>query len=353
MKNGVTKILFVNSLNSSGIGDFGNVLYSAINSVHLQKTQIHTDNSWGSFLSNWNTIFKFPGKVLMNLGFTSYGKSPFINFANFFLIFLYSKRFSGRMQVILHDSPDITIGERAGYEHFKLIKLGGGVATRLLRGLQVHVFSVMLFDILRNEYKFKNVYYHPFPCLIASKSQKFSENSKAIVISIGYIAPYKGLELIPGIKKALPNVDFIMSSASHPILSKTAKGSKYLHNLLCVLKESGVDLRDYIQEEEIAKLTSERRVIGILPYVVTSGSSYAVTFLMGLGIPVLATDLPEFRALYEHGAGIVLCERGSDRFADEIIKLMNHPELYQESLKRNIQYCAKYSLQNLIFDLNI
>ena len=348
-----SKLMFVNSLDGSGIGDFGKSLFSAINSDRTEKYYISTNDTLHSFFTNWIKIFRFPGKILINLGFTSYGKSSFINFTNFLFIFVYSNLFTGKIQVILHDSPDLSDNETSGYKYFNFIKLGGTIATRLLKNLRLHVFSITLFTILKNKYRFENIYFHPFPCLETKEMVRSSNDSEVCVINIGYIAPYKGLELLQQIKQTIPDVNFILGGASHLVLSKTEKGKGYINDLISKLSDEGVEIRGYIQEKELNKLISERRMVGILPYVATSGSSYAAVFFMERGIPIIASDLPEFRTLYEHGAGIVLSERILDKFSSNIEKLRSDHKIYQDLVSKNICYCKKYSLNNFLDELDI
>ena len=353
MKRDNSKLLFVNSLDGSGIGDFGKSLFSGIGSERIEKFYTNTNDTMRSLFANWIKIFRFPGKILINLGFTSYGKSPFINFANFVFIFIHYNLFTGKIQVILHDSPDLTTNEAAGYEHFNFMKLGGAIATRLLKKLRVHVFSITLLSILKNKYEFENVYFHPFPCLETKELVRSRIDSDISVINIGYIAPYKGLELIQLIKQAIPDVNFILSGASHLVLSKTEKGKEYINDLISRLSDVGVEIRGYIQEKEMDKLVSEMRIVGILPYVTTSGSSYAAIFFIERGIPIIASDLPEFRALYDHGAGIILSERTLEKFSSNIEKLRNNKEFYQDLVNKNKCYCIKNSINNFLDELDI
>ena len=348
-----SKLLFVNSLSGSGVGDFGKAMFVAIDPEHVQKEYVNSNSTWASFFSNWHKILKFRGKILINLGFTSYGKSPVVNFVNFFLIFISARVFAKKLQVILHDSPDLTSKETSGYKHFTLIKIGGTIATYFLKNLQVYVFSETLFYILRNKYGFEKIVFHPFPCLAVSKKNSFDDKSDIIVLSIGYIAPYKGLELTRYIKEIIPNVEFIISGVSHPVLSRTVNGISYFNNLISNLVENGIDVRGYISESEIAELTDKRRVIGILPYLVTSGSSYAATFFIERGIPVIASNLPEFRVLYNHGAGIILCERNAIEFANEIDRTRVNLDLYCNLVKRNIEYCSNYSITNFLIEIGL
>ncbi len=347
-----SKLLFVNSLDSSGIGDFGKSLFSGISPDRVEKNYLNTSNTLRSLFNNWVKIFNFSGKVLVNLGFTSYGKSRFLNFANFLLIYLHSSLFSGRIEVILHDSPDLPVNDVSGYEHFNLIRFGGAIATKLLKNIQLHVFSVTLFSILTNKYGLTKVHFHPFPCLEDSEPVS-SDKTDFSVISIGYIAPYKGLEIIHSIKQEIPDVDFIIGGSNHPVLSKTEKGRDYITNLLSLLSEVGVDFRGYVSEKEIRDLLSKRRLIGILPYKATSGSSYAATYFMELGIPLITSDLPEFRCLYEYGAGIFLSDRNTESFTQKILELKKDLSLYQDLVKRATSYCKRYSVENFLDEIGI
>lgn len=351
MKNGKPRLLFVNSLPKSGIGDFGVSLYSAIDSKQIHKSLIDTEGSWHKLISNWIKIVRFKGTILVNLGFTSYGRSPAINFINFLFAFFSARVFGKKLQLILHDSPDIVSREVVGYKNFDILKIGGSIATFLFRSLHVHVFSVSLYAVLMEKYKFKHVHFHHFPCLIVPRNDNTSDNKSVTVISIGYLAAYKGLEIISHIKEILPDIELIVSGTMHPVLSNTQKGMNYLVDLISAMKSTGIDVRNFISEEELTNLVHDKRVIGILPYKATSGSSYASTFLFERGIPVITSDLPEFRALYDNGAGMILCDRDPSEFAKAILLLKSDKKLYCDMVEKNVNYCRENSMRGFIDNL--
>ncbi|MDA8142786.1 MAG: hypothetical protein M0T81_02245 [Thermoplasmatales archaeon] len=351
-KTSVTHLLYVNSYRGSGIGDFGFDLakhfdvWGPVNVEYLE-----TKASWSNFAYNWLRIFLFHSLVIVNLGFTSYGKSASRNFLNFLFLGITTNILRRKVRVILHDSPELTTREASGYRFFTIMKIGAAVATRLLKRASVHVFSKTLYNILVSKYKFRRASFHPFPCMRQPVDSIISRFSNPLLLNIGYIAPYKGLEILADIKELNPDLECVVVGGFHPVLSKTSDGQQYMKVLTLKLKEASVKVVGFLSDEDLGGLITDHKCISILPYITTSGSSYAAIFSIEMGIPVIASNLEEFRVLQEYGAGIQIVNRTVLDMSHAIQELLGDEFRYEKVVASNVSYCRKYSALRLISDL--
>ena len=248
------------------------------------------------------------------------------------------------VRVILHDSPELFESNTTGYRFLKLKKVGGGVATRFLKGTRISVFSVQLHRILKGRYSFANVELYPFPCT-GDATVRPNPGGKPLVLSVGYIAPYKGLEILPEIKKLMPDVEFMVAGKFHSMLQKTRSGREYMEQLEKKLLDAGIKMPGYVPDEELNSIISAHRVVGILPYKSTSGSSYGASFLIEKGVPLVLTNLEEFNYLHLCGAGCIIADRTPLGIADSISILLDTPDIYTELVDYNIRYCKSNNFQ--------
>ncbi len=320
------------------------------NTPHLNVDYTETRANWNTFFSNWIRILSYPGRIILNLGFTSYGKSVSCNFLNFMLLGIAHLRHGNRLRLILHDSPFLYDHGTLGYRYFGLIKLGSSLATRAIRSLQIVVFSTGLRDIMTYRFSASHIHLMPFPCFSLTRNavNAMTGATKNMVLHLGYIAPYKGVDIIPEIKKLCENVDFLVTGNWHKIISLTREGREYFNTLSDELSSSGVLLTGYITNTELEKLNSENRVIGILPHVLTSGSSYTASFLIERGIPLVCSDLPEFAWMRENGAGIVTVRREPEAFAREILKIFQDSGLYESLVAKNHLYSKNNQITRVV-----
>ena len=347
------KVLFINSYNRSGIGDFGQEIRRHITkNTKNELMYLETSKTWRSFFYIWRNVILFKGKVLFNLGFTIFGKSIFRNLLNFFLIFLVSLFSPGKILAILHDSPEITNSENSGYKNFRLIKAGSQIATEFLRNTRLIVFSVELQKVLTVKHSLKRVSFQPFPCGRIPDKTTFNIAKPVLILHVGYISKYKGLEIFPDLKRALNNkVEIAVIGGDHAVLSKTAIGASYLKKLRSDLVNADIKVPGYLSESEIQKIMVRYRVIGILPYRMTSGSSYSAIYLIERGIPVITTDLPEFLELKRKGGGLITVSRNVNCLSAAIEEIIDSRTKYEQLVHSNIDYCTKNSIVTLIDNL--
>lgn len=338
------EIFFVNSFRGSGIGDFGWKLKSELE-TRLQIKYVEISPSWKGLVRLWKTLTRCNLQVIFNLGFTSFGKSIYRNFFNFMMLKLYST-VHPLQSVILHDSIDTSNLEYSGYSNSRLLPVGGAIATIMLKNYNIFVFSKISYDILKKKYGIKNVNYFPFPAENETVLECYKQDKEPLLLNMGYIAPYKGLEILPEIKTKLNNIKTIIVGNFYGSLLSTKNGPKFKQELETLMKDSGIKMLGYMDDARLIELVKEYRTVAILPYVSGYNASYSATFFVTLGIPVVATDIDIFRESQENGAGILLVERNVVSFANAITSILGSPNLTKDLIARDKEYCKQYSLNN-------
>ncbi|MGC8725545.1 MAG: glycosyltransferase [Thermoplasmata archaeon] len=346
------KLIYVNSYTGSGIGDFGRHIYDGLSKKVLDIKYVNTGEEWNDLYRVWKTILFSRDIVIFNIGFTSFGKSAIRNFLNFLMIFFRKKILRRNNIIILHDSPDIINKNVSGYKLFFIMKLGGKIATRMMGGSHIIVFSEELKNILNFKYNVKNVDFYPLPCITDFKPMFNIKSDNIKIINIGYIAPYKGLEILPDIKKEveksdIKNIEFIVIGKPHKVLYNTDNGKEQIDILISMLKKSGINVPGYVPTQEVDNILKKDMCIALLPYKLVYGSSSSAIFFIERGIPVITTNQKGFIKFKELGAGLITFNTAHDLV--EILRrlIVNKNEAMKLS-NQNAEYCKKYNMNNFI-----
>lgn len=336
-------ILFVNSFRGSGIGDFGWKLKIELEE-NLRVKYFEISPTWRGFIHLWQTLMRSNSQAIFNLGFTSFGKSIYRNFLNFLMLGLYSIRHR-RQAVILHDSIDTSNLENTGYSNSRLLPIGGAIATRMLKNYSIFVFSKTFHAVLKMKYDITNVNYFPFPAEKRTILECYKLNKEPLLLNVGYIAPYKGLDILPEIRTKLNNIKTIVVGNFSSSFLLTKNGLKFKEKLVTLMRNSGITMYRYMNDYKLIELVEKYQTIAILPYVSGYNASYSAIFFVTLGIPVVATNLNIFLESQENGAGIVLVERSPDAFATAISKILNSSNSTNILIEKDKKYCELYSMR--------
>jgi glycosyltransferase involved in cell wall biosynthesis len=343
-EKGKKEITFVNSFRGSGIGDFGWKLKDELEKkVRIKYIEIVP--SWKGLICLWNDILWDNSKVVFNIGFTSLGKSIYRNFMNFLMLKFFSTLHKTQ-PLILHDSIDTSSLEHSGYSNSWIMRLGGSVATKMLGNFKIFVFSQRFYDILKVKYGFKHINYFPFPTERRECRECYRRDKDPLLLNVGYIAPYKGLEILPEVKNKLNDIETAVVGDFYKTLLSTKIGSEYKEMLVNVMRDSKITLSGYMDDDNLIEFVEKHRAIGILPYVSGYNASSSAILFVTLGLPVVATNIDVFMESWSNGAGIILVERTPDTFANAIKNILETPDLADELIERDRRYCAKYSISN-------
>ena len=337
-------LTFVNAFRGSGIGDFGWKLKSEFEKkVSVKYLEIIP--TWRGLITLWKNLIRCNSQVVFNLGFTSFGNSVYRNFINFLLL----KAFSivhPRQSLILHDSIDTSNLENSGYSNSWLLPIGGSIAIKMLNDYNVFVFSRNFKGILKKKYKLKRVFYFPFPTENGTSLECYRPSLNPLLLNVGYIAPYKGLEILPEIKARLNGIDTMIVGSFYKNLLSTKSGQLYKTKLENVMRNSGVTLSGHLDDGNLIEVVKKHRTIAILPYVSGYNASYSAIMFVTLGIPVVASNLSIFQESQENGAGIIIVDRTPEAFANAVTTILNSPDLTRDLIEGDKKYCAHYSIHN-------
>ena len=336
------EIIFVNSFRGSGIGDFGWKLKRELEEK-LRIRYVEITPSWRGFIRLWKTLMQSNLQIVFNLGFTSFGKSIYRNFFNFLMLGLYSTRHPWQ-SVILHDSIDTSNLKNIGYSNSRLLPVGGAIATRMLKSYNIFVFSKTFLAVLKKKYGINNVNYFPFPTENRTNLECYKPYKERLLLNMGYIAPYKGLDILPEIRAKLNNIKTIIVGNFSGSFLSTRNGTKFKEELVTLMKNSGITMAGYMSDTRLIELVKEYQTVAILPYISGYNASYSAMFFVTLGIPVVATNLDIFLESQNEGAGIVLVDRTPDAFATAISMILNSSNFTDHIIENDKKYCEKYSM---------
>ena len=223
--------------------------------------------------------------------------------------------------------------------------IGGKIAIQMLKNYNIFVFSKIFHGVLKDKYGFEKVKYFPFPSENELLSECYRFDGDPLLLNLGYIAPYKGLEILPEIKSKLNNIKLMIVGNFYESFLTTKDGPQYKRNLIALMNESGVTMTGYLDEERVKELIKKHKTIAILPYISGYNASYSALFFIKLGIPVVATNLELFLEIQNNGAGIVLSERTPSDIANTILKILNSQVFVEGLIESDRKYCAKYSFR--------
>ena len=334
-------MLFLNSYRDSGIGDFGARLFDFLIERYPDARYLETRRGRLSNVSEAFTALLWPGTVVANLGLTSFGRSSTSNVLGFAILRLraHSKK---RLVVLLHNTIEVV---KAGDSGFPINPLVERVAHNIVSGIlgaRVVVFSSTMASVLKAEYASTPSLVFPLPNDIP-RSLHSSANETAVAVVPGYLSPYKAHGILPEIQNSIGSrCRIVVIGGPHSLLASSHDYQRRLSDTIQRWRLAGIEFYGHVDDSHFNALIS-RADLGLLPYKNTQGASAAFASLASFGIPVVASDLPEFRWLRALGAGVILAHLDADSFSNAIVELIdNHEKLFQLRRKQ-IDYASKYS----------
>ena len=244
-----------------------------------------------------------PDALWLNVDFTIFGASRPANFLGL-LAPLVARRGSRRLIVTLHQileaSPPSSIGAKNGV----LTNWGLRTATQLLlRADAVCVTLRRYAHTLRTHYGARNVHHIPHGALAALEYlSHLGEDTSEDILFFGFAAPFKGLttllEAYGQLKLRRPQVSLTIAATDH----KRFPG--YLAGLQAALGArngsgpTGIRWLGPQTEPQLRELFARARLV-VLPYTSTTGASSVLHRAVAYGRPVVASDLPDLRAVAE------------------------------------------------------
>jgi glycosyltransferase involved in cell wall biosynthesis len=305
-------------------------------------------NPWTVLKAIWK---QRPDVVWFNLGFASFGGKALPAFLGIAIPCL--ARLTGAYtHVTLHQLME-TVDLKDAKIRFPLAyKVGGFLATQIV--LFANSVSVMLpayRNVLVDKYGRGAVYVRRHG--IFSSRPEYPDftkrgNPEHRILAFGKWGTYKRLEPIMEafeiVVREIPDARLIIAGTDHP------KTPGYLQGIEKQYKaRNEVTFKGYVAEAEIAELL-QASTIAVLPYTSSAGSSGIAHLACTYGVPIVASDLPDFRRLAdEENLAIDFFPVGDvSELAEHLIELLGNRDRQIEMALQNVSAALRMSMPEII-----
>jgi glycosyltransferase involved in cell wall biosynthesis len=292
-----------------------------------------------------------PDVVWFNLGFASFGNKPIAAFEGLAIPALI--RMAGfHTHITLHQLMEAVDLEDAGVRFCLPYRIAGFVGTHML--LCSNSVSVMLpsyCEILEQKYGRGDVSLRPHG--IPSARPEYPDFSRRgnpdhRILAFGKWGTYKRLEPIIDafeiVVRKFPKAELVIAGTDHP------KTPGYLKSIeqRCWRQER-VRFVGYVPEEEVPALFQSASLTA-MPYSSSAGSSGIAHLACAYGVPIVASDIPDFRQLaVEEGLAIEYFNPGDTRaLADRLLSVLSDPERQMEMAIQNVSAAVQMSMPEIV-----
>lgn len=286
-----------------------------------------------------------PDIVHFNLHMAVFGRSRINNFIGLCLPF-FSRILGFKSVVTLHNLVEMIDIDRTGLSNTTLNRAGALIATKMITFASAVTLTVQFYlRILKGRYGCKNVSWVPHGTWDVDRINYQHHNPKNILF-IGFSGPYKDLDLLFSTFKILrdrrTHINLIIAGSSHPNYPDYLK--KFRSEKLDSVKFVG-----YVPDSKLSSLFQETELV-VLPYHTCTGTSGVAHLVSSYGLPIVATNQPEFRDLIKEGCGIILSPHDPSEFAKKIEYILDNPDILQELRKRNLSFAYKRTWNKIAKD---
>jgi glycosyltransferase involved in cell wall biosynthesis len=305
----------------------------------------------GSAASLLRAIWKLkPDVAWFNLGFASFGDRPLsatLGLATPALVRLrgvYS-------HVTLHQLFETVDLNDAAVTSHSLYRAGGWLATHLL--LSANSLSVLLpayRRILNEKYRRGRVSARSHG-IFAGKPDPpdFTRRGNPIhkILAFGKWGTYKRLELLitafNQVAAEFPNAKLVIGGGNHP------KTPGYVESMASRYGNDRIVFLGYVAEEAIADLFCEA-TLAVMPYTSSAGSSGVAHLAAQYGVPVIVSDIPDFRELAKHeGIAIRFFTLGNvGSLAEQLRLALNSPKELREMAWQSYRAGVAMSMPSVV-----
>jgi glycosyltransferase involved in cell wall biosynthesis len=291
-----------------------------------------------------------PEVAWFNLGFASFGDRPLP--AVLGLIAPVVARMNGvYSHVTLHQLFETVDLSDAAVSSPRLYQAGGWLATHLL--LSANSLSVLLpayRRILNEKYRRGRVSARSHG-IFAGKPDPpdFSRRGNPIhrILAFGKWGTYKRLELLieafHRVTATFPNAKLLVGGGDHP------KTPGYIQSMAERYASDHILFLGYVPEESIADLFREASLT-VMPYTSSAGSSGVAHLAAQYGVPVIASDIRDFRELAAHeGIAIRFFTPGdANSLVEQLLSALNSPDELKEMAWRSYAAGVAMSMPSIV-----
>jgi glycosyltransferase involved in cell wall biosynthesis len=310
-------------------------------------------------LSNHGPLLKAlrevrPDVVWFNLIFSSFGSKdrPFSAFSGLTLPAV--TRMAGYYtHVTLHHLMDYIDLDDAGVRNQTAFKMAGHVATRLI--LMSNSISVLLPAYRRtliDKYRGEHVHFRAHGILSARPEYPdFSKRGipEHRILGFGKWGTYKRCEMLiecfeDEIAKKIPNSKLLIAGTDNGNAPGYIESLKKKHD-----KNPRIIFMGYIPEEDIPELFRSSSLL-VLPYTSATGASGVAHLAAQYGVPIVSSDIPDFREMCENEGLAIRFYRVGDKadMAAKIIGLLESAEEQHEMAEQNFSAALRMTMPQII-----
>lgn len=291
-----------------------------------------------------------PDVAWFNLGFASFGARPVP--AMLGLATPAVTRFAGcYTHITLHQLFETVDLTDAGVTRPNLYAAGGWLATHLL--LSANSVSVLLPTYrrtLQNKYGRGRVSTRSHGIFTATPSPPDLQkrgNPTHRILAFGKWGTYKRLELLIEASREifaiLPDTELVIAGGDHP------KTPGYVASMAERHANSQIRFLGYIPEEAVPELFQSAS-IAVMPYTSSAGSSGVAHLAAQHGVPIMASDIPDFRELVEHERLAIEFFTPEDgiSFAAKAVQLLNAPSRLLAMAQQNFAAALQMTMPEVV-----
>jgi glycosyltransferase involved in cell wall biosynthesis len=293
-----------------------------------------------------------PDVAWFNLGFASFGDRPLS--AVLGLVTPAMARLKGvYSHVTLHQLFETVDLEDAAVASPRLYKAGGWLATHLL--LSANSLSVLLpayRRILDEKYRRGRVSARSHG-IFAGKPDPPDFNLRGNpvhrILAFGKWGTYKRLELLieafQRVAVQFPNAKLIIGGGDHP------KTAGYVRSMRERHASDRIEFLGYVPEAAIPELFRQAS-LAVMPYTSSAGSSGVAHLAAQYGVPVIASDIQDFREVAEHeGIAIRFFKSGdADSLVEQLLLALNSPDDLKEMAWKSYAAGIAMSMPRIVRD---
>jgi len=295
-----------------------------------------------------------PDVVWFNLVFSSFGNKehPLAAFSGLTLPAL--TRMAGYYtHVTLHHLMDHIDLNDAGVRNKLLFKAAGHVATRML--LMANSVSVLLPAYRRTlieKYRGENIHFRAHGILSARPEYPdFSRrgNPEHRILAFGKWGTYKRCEMLieafeQEVVRRVPQAKLIIAGTNN------TNSPGYIEGLRA--KYSGhprIEFAGYVEEEDIPEIFGTASFM-VMPYTSATGASGVANLAAAHGVPIICSDVPDFREMGDSGGLAIKFYPVGDKaaLARNMIQLLQNQEEQHEMAEQNFSAALRMTMPQII-----
>jgi glycosyltransferase involved in cell wall biosynthesis len=291
-----------------------------------------------------------PDVVWFNLLYSTFGDQPVQAFLGLGIPAM--MRMAGfYTHVTLHHLMENMRLEDSNVTMPRLYRMAGSVATRML--LASHSVSVLLpayRRTLMEKYNGENVHFRAHGILSARPEYPdlSLRGNPHKIIAFGKWGTYKRpetlIEAFARIREKLPaGAKLVIAGGDNPL------AAGYIDALREKFGNSSIEFPGYLAEEQIPALFRDASLM-VMPYTSATGSSGVAHLACEYGVPVVCSDIPDFREMAEdEGLAVDFYEPGNtDALADSMLALLQSPQRLREMAEQNFAAALRMTMPQII-----